>query len=123
MKAPGNPGAFFFGRELGIFLTMNNANRGEFEEVEFGSLSCEYGDRFWFFLQRFVWIRIHLWLRISAMNKWFWRIVAVACAGFFTNWGMAGNLDPARFGETVELGEPLTNISIQHCVVGIEDGE
>lgn len=36
------------------------------------------------------------------------------------NTGMAVELRPDRFGATVELGAPLTNISVQHCVVGTE---
>lgn len=39
------------------------------------------------------------------------------------NMGMAGDLRPERFGEVEMLGAPLTNISIQHCVVGSENGE
>lgn len=35
----------------------------------------------------------------------------------------AGGLDSKRFGEPTDLGSPLTNISIQHCVVGTEGGE
>ncbi len=47
----------------------------------------------------------------------------VVWVGGLVNLGMAGELDRGRFGEVVDLGEPLTNISIQHCVVGTEEGE
>lgn len=55
-------------------------------------------------------------------SRWhlFTGIVFMAMAGTA---GMSGEINPDRFGETVDLGAPLTNISIQHCVVGTENGD
>src|SRR5690625_555591 len=48
-----------------------------------------------------------------------------AAALFLAVFAPAGGaaLEKNRYGEAVELGEPLTNVSIQHCVAGVENGE
>lgn len=55
--------------------------------------------------------------------RWSWVISIGWSAMMAANTGMAEDLRPDRLGETVELGAPLTNISIQHCVVGTEEGK
>ncbi|HLS27361.1 MAG TPA: hypothetical protein VK041_01825, partial [Opitutales bacterium] len=46
-----------------------------------------------------------------------------AMALIFTATIAGASIDPARYGDVMELGEPLTTVSIQHCVVGTENGE